>query len=91
MPNDNTSVAVKGNGSNTSTGGASAFNWGSIIEGVFNGAIGLTDAIFRGKAIQNGNYYTEYNQGENNAYNSMGTIIFLVAGITAIVLLLKRK
>lgn len=90
---NNTSVGVTGNGVTNATGSASTFNWGGLGDVISAGGQAISNivsAVFAGKAVQSGNYYSQYNQGNNNAWNSTGTIVLIMASVTALVLLKKQ-
>lgn len=78
----------------TSTGNGVKFDYSQIsgwISSAFSGVANIITAVATGKAIKQGNYYSQYNQGQYNSYNSSTTVIFLTAGIVALVVLLKKK
>lgn len=79
--------------SSGNTGSAVKFDWsqlGGYISSTLEGIGSIIQSVAVGKAIKNGTYYNKYNQGYYNSYNSTGTVIFVVAGVVALVVLLKK-
>ena len=75
------------------TGSAVKFDWsqlGGYISSTLEGIGSIIQSVAVGKAIKSGTYYNQYNQGYYNSYNSTGTVIFVVAGVVALVVLLKK-
>lgn len=84
-----TGAAVTSNNAGT-TGQAVLNNLASYINSIGNAVSNVIFASGQKKALENGNYYSSYNQGQYNSYNSTGTIIFVMAGVVAIVLIAKK-
>ena len=88
---------VKGTGTGASdeqTGQSTGFNFGllpAIITASGNFLSNVISAFYVGSSIKKGTYYSKYNQGVNNNYNSGSTSLFLIAGTVIIVVLLKNK
>ena len=80
------------NNSTRGTGNASAIisSIGNLVSGIGSAVGSVFEGIGKGRAIENGNYYNQYNQGVNNSMNSSGTAIFLVAAIAVTVLIVKK-